>query len=71
MKKNTSLFSKIRLKFSKAKNETTTFTGSLRETFSSEIDTVKNLVARHPFFSIGLAFIIGLIFWLAKIDFFE
>ena len=61
-KKNASLFSKIRLKFSQAKNGTTSLTGSLRESFSSEIDTVRSLLARHPFFSVGLAFVIGLIF---------
>ena len=62
MKKNASLFSKIRLKFGQSRKEATSLTGSLRETFSGEIETIRSLLARHPFFSVGLAFIIGLVF---------
>ncbi|WP_455368374.1 hypothetical protein [[Eubacterium] cellulosolvens] len=62
MKKNASLFSKIKLKFSQTRKETSSLMGSLRETFSGEIEIIKSLIARHPFFSLGLAFIIGLVF---------
>jgi hypothetical protein len=61
MKKNASLFTKIRLKFSQTKKESSSLTGSLRESFSGEIDTVRSILAKHPFFSVGFAFIIGLI----------
>jgi hypothetical protein len=62
MKKDVNLFSKIRLKFSQARKDASLLRGSLRETFSSEIETVKNLVAKHPFFSLGLAFVAGIVF---------
>jgi hypothetical protein len=62
MKKKTSSFSKMWLKFGQSRNEATSLTGSLRETFSGEIEAIRSLLARHPFFSVGLAFIIGLVF---------
>lgn len=62
MKKNGGLFAKIRLKFRQTKKETNSLTGSLRESFSGEIEIVRNILAKHPFFSVGLAFVIGLIF---------
>jgi hypothetical protein len=62
MKKNASFFSKIRVKFGKPRKEATSLTESLRETFSGEIETIRSLLAKHPFFAVGFAFIIGVIF---------
>ena len=62
MKKKASLFSKIRLKSGQSRKEATSLTGLLRETFSGEIEAIRSLLATHPFFSVGLAFIVGLVF---------
>jgi hypothetical protein len=62
MKKKANSFSKMRLKFGQSRKDATSLTGSLRDTFSGEIEAIRILLARYPFFSVGLAFMIGLVF---------
>ncbi len=55
-------FSKVRLKLLEARQDMTMLKRSLSKTFSGEIEAVRGLLVKHPFLSVGFAFVVGIVF---------
>ncbi|MBS7625905.1 small multi-drug export protein [Candidatus Bathyarchaeota archaeon] len=62
MSRSESRLSKLRLKFYEARQEMAMLRSALGEAFSEDIDAARAFLAKHPFRSVGLAFLAGIIF---------
>ncbi|MEM3382082.1 MAG: hypothetical protein QXQ11_08010, partial [Candidatus Bathyarchaeia archaeon] len=62
MSRSESRLSKVRLKFYEAKQEMAMLRSELGEAFSEDINAARGFLAKHPFKSVGLAFLAGIIF---------